>query len=63
MSMRIAKAWDVSEADAAALWASRSVGPLAYREFLVSSALGRCAWSPLLLLRRWRLAGCCSLRC
>ena len=32
----------LSEADAAALWASRSVGPLAYREFLVSSALGRC---------------------
>ena len=28
------KALDVSEADAAALWASRSVGPLAYREFL-----------------------------
>ena len=37
------KALDVSEADAAALWALRSVGPLAYREFLVSSALGRCA--------------------
>ena len=37
------KVLDVPEADAAALWASRSVGPLAYREFLVSSALGRCA--------------------
>ena len=37
------KVLDVSEADAAALWALRSVGPLAYREFLVSSALGRCA--------------------
>ena len=35
-------ALDVSEADAAALWAQRE-GPLAYREFLVSSALGRCA--------------------
>ena len=37
------KVLDVSAADAAALWASRSVGPLAYRECLVASALGRCA--------------------
>ena len=37
------KVLDVSEADAAALWASRSVGPLAYREVLVASALRRCS--------------------
>ena len=36
-------ALDVSEADAAALWASRAVGPLAYRECLVASALRRCS--------------------
>ena len=36
------EALDVSEADAAALWAQRE-GPLAYREFLVAAALGRCA--------------------
>ena len=36
------KALDVSEADAAALWAQRE-GPLAYRECLVASALRRCA--------------------
>ena len=36
------KALDVSEADAAALWAQRE-GPLAYREFLVAAALGRCS--------------------
>ena len=37
------EALDVSEADAAALWALRSGGPLAYREFLVAAALRRCA--------------------
>ena len=36
------KALDVSKEDAAALWAQRE-GPLAYREFLVAAALGRCA--------------------
>ena len=38
------EALDVSEADAAALWAARPEGAaLAYREFLVAAALGRCA--------------------
>ena len=37
------EALDVSEADAAKLWASRSGGPLAYRECLVAAALRRCA--------------------
>ena len=37
-------ALDVSEADAAALWASRAEGAaLAYRECLVAAALRRCA--------------------
>ena len=36
------KALDVSKEDAAALWAQRE-GPMAYREFLVAAALGRCA--------------------
>ena len=37
------EALDVSEADAAKLWASRSGGPLAYRECLVAAALRRCS--------------------
>ena len=38
------KALDVSEADAAALWAARPKGAaLAYREFLVAAALRRCS--------------------
>ena len=36
------EALDVSEADAAALWAQRE-GPMAYREFLVAAALRRCS--------------------
>ena len=49
------KALDVSEADAAALWASRSVGPLAYREFWCLLALRRCASLHVIYWRRrWR---------